>query len=335
MIRFGIIGTNFITDNLLAAAQKCPEFQLKAVYSRSMDRAREFAAKYGAELTFDDLEAFASCKEIDAVYVASPNCFHAPQSILMMEHGKHVLCEKPVASNLKEFQEMKAASQRNGVVLLEAMRSLHTPAFAAIRDNLEKLGTIRRVSFDFSKYSSRYDKFKKGIIENAFNPALSNSALMDIGVYCVAPLVALWGMPDRIASSSIILHNGMEGAGTIIAEYKGGAKEGAAVMQAELLYSKITDSKVPNQIQGEEGSMVIDSISTPQEVTILYRNGEKEILELPKVSNNMCYEIAAFIELVKKQQSDHIWNSYSEMEMRVMDEVRRQQGICFPADMEG
>lgn len=324
MIRFGIIGTNFITDTFLEAARTCPDFQLTAVYSRSMERAKEYGAQYGAALAFDDLEAFASCDQIDAVYVASPNCCHAPQSILMMEHGKHVLCEKPVASNLKEFQAMKAASQKNGVVLLEAMRSLHTPAWQAITENLDKLGKIRRVSFDFSKYSSRYDKFKQGIIENAFNPALSNSALMDIGVYCVAPLVALFGYPEKVMSSSIMLHNGMEGAGTIIAEYEG--------MQAELLYSKITDSKVKNQIQGEDGSMVIDSISTPQEVTIYHRGGAVENLEIPRMANNMCYETAAFIGLIQEQRCDHVYNKYSEMEMALMDEVRRQQGIVFPAD---
>ena len=91
MIRFGIIGTNFITDSLLEASLNCPEFELTAVYSRSLDRAREFADKYGAKLVFDDLEAFAACDQIDAVYVASPNCCHAPQSILMMEHGKHLI----------------------------------------------------------------------------------------------------------------------------------------------------------------------------------------------------------------------------------------------------
>jgi len=324
MIRFGIIGTNFITDSLLEAAKGCPDFVLKAVYSRSMQRAKEYAQKYGAELVFDDLEAFACCEEIDAVYVASPNSCHALQSILMMEHGKHVLCEKPVASNQKEFQAMKAAAEKNHVVLLEAMRSLHTPAFYEILKTLPKLGTVRRVSFDFSKYSSRYDKFKKGIIENAFNPELSNSALMDIGVYCVAPLVAIWGMPKKIMSSSIILHNGMEGAGTIIAEYDG--------MQAELLYSKITDSKVANQIQGEDASMVIDSISTPQEVTLYYRDKRTEKLEIPQVSNNMGYELEQFMKLVRTGAYQHEWLTYSEMEIELMDTVRRQQNIVFPAD---
>ena len=326
MIRFGIIGTNFITDSLLEASRSCPEFELTAVYSRSLDRAREFADKYGAQLVFDDLEAFAACDRIDAVYVASPNCCHAPQSILLMEHGKHVLCEKPTASNSRELEEMIAAARKNNVVLLEAMRPLHTPAFGILKESLKKLGTIRRVSFDFSKYSSRYDKYKKGIIENAFNPDLSNCALLDLGVYCVAPLIALFGMPEKIITDSIILPNGMEGAGTVMAHYPG--------MQALLTYSKINDSVLPNEIEGEEGNLVLDKISTPLDITIQYRNGETQKPEIPQVSNNMCYELQTFIDLVKEGKTKHQWTDISVMEMALMDEVRRQQGIVFPADKQ-
>ena len=333
MIRFGIIGTNFITDTLLDAAKLCPDFELKAVYSRTMERAQAFAAKHGAELVFDDLEAFAACDQIDAVYVASPNCCHAPQSIFLMEHGKHVLCEKPIASNSRELAEMIAASKKNGVVLLEAMRPLHTPAFTAICENLHKLGTVRRVYFDFSKYSSRYDKFKSGIIENAFNPALSNSSLMDIGVYCAAPMVAIWGMPEKIVSSSVILHNGMEGSGVILASYPGMQASGHGML-AELVYSKITDSKMPNQIEGEDAAMLIDAISTPLNVKICYRSGKTEELDIPQVSNNMCYELNAFIGLIQTKQVDHKWNEISVMEMQLLDEVRRQQNIVFPADQK-
>src|SRR5207302_636552 len=111
MIRFGIVGTNWITERLLAAAGKHDEFVLKAVFSRTEDRAREFAAKYEVELTFTDLNEMAASEEIDAVYIASPNSYHAEQAILFMEHGKHVLCEKPLAANAKEVKAMMKAAK--------------------------------------------------------------------------------------------------------------------------------------------------------------------------------------------------------------------------------
>ena len=255
-INFGVIGTNVITERFLEAGKDAEGFCLRGVYSRSREKAVDFARKHGADLAFDSLEDMASCKEIDAVYVASPNSLHASQSIQMLKGGKHVLCEKPIASNQREFEEMKKVALEKRRILLEAMRSVYSPGFQAIRENLHKLGKIRRVSFQYCQYSRRYDNFKKGIIENAFNPALSNGALMDIGVYCVHPLVSLFGKPEKVISSSLKLSNGIDGAGTILTEYPD--------FQGELLYSKITDSRVPSQIQGEEGSLVIREIPDSQ-----------------------------------------------------------------------
>ena len=196
------------------------------------------------------------------------------------------------------------------------MRSVYSPGFQAIRENLHKLGKIRRVSFQYCQYSRRYDNFKKGIIENAFNPALSNGALMDIGVYCVHPLVSLFGKPEKVISSSLKLSNGIDGAGTILTEYPD--------FQGELLYSKITDSRVPSQIQGEEGSLVIREIPDPQEVVLYYRDGSNETLEIPRTENNMVYEIREFLRLIREKRYSHEYLENSQMEIELMDEVRRQ-----------
>lgn len=323
-INFGVIGTNVITERFLEAGKDAEGFCLRGVYSRSREKAVDFARKHGADLAFDSLEDMASCKEIDAVYVASPNSLHASQSIQMLKGGKHVLCEKSIASNQREFEEMKKAALEKRRILLEAMRSVYSPGFQAIRENLHKLGKIRRVSFQYCQYSRRYDNFKKGIIENAFNPALSNGALMDIGVYCVHPLVSLFGKPEKVISSSLKLSNGIDGAGTILTEYPD--------FQGELLYSKITDSRVPSQIQGEEGSLVIREIPDPQEVVLYYRDGRTETLDIPRTENNMVYEIREFLRLIREKRYSHEYLENSRMEIELMDEVRRQQKIFFPAD---
>lgn len=325
-INFAVIGTNVITDTFLEAADKVPEFQLKGVYSRTMEKAEAFARKHGADLTFDNLSDLAESKEIDAVYVSSPNSLHALQTIQMLNGGKHVLCEKSIASNQYEFEQMEKAALKNRKVLLEAMRSVYSPGFVAIRENLPKLGTIRRVSFQYCQYSSRYDNFKNGIIENAFNPKFSNGALMDIGVYCVHPMTALFGMPEKIMSNSLKLENGVEAQGTILLQYGG--------MQGECIYSKIANSRIPSQIQGEDATMIIREIPNPQVVEIYYRDGRMERLEIPESPNNMHYEVQEFIRLIENEEIEHPYLEYSRMEMQLMDEVRRQQGIVFPADEE-
>ena len=160
-VRFGVVGTNFITDWVIAGARQDNRFELVAVYSRKQETADAFAVKHQIPYTFTSLEEMAESPLIDAVYIASPNFLHAEQSILCMKHGKHVLCEKPFASNAREVREMVAASEEYDVTLMEAMKPTLTPNFRSVLENLGRLGTIRRYFSCYCQYSSRYDKFKE------------------------------------------------------------------------------------------------------------------------------------------------------------------------------
>ena len=127
MIRYGTIGTNFIVDRFQEAAMENPSLHYSAVYSRNQETAGNFAAKYGVETTYTDLNAFACADDLDAVYIASPNSFHYEQAALLLSHGKHVLCEKPVTSNARELEHLIQLAGQNNVILLEAIRSIFTP----------------------------------------------------------------------------------------------------------------------------------------------------------------------------------------------------------------
>ncbi|MDR0931820.1 MAG: Gfo/Idh/MocA family oxidoreductase [Victivallales bacterium] len=322
-IRFATIGTNFVTTWLLDTAAQGSDLQYAATYSRSAARAREFAAKYKVESIYTDLNALACDPNIDAVYIASPNSLHFEQAALMLSHGKHVLCEKTITVNRSELAELLNIAASTQTVLLEAMRSSFDPGMQLIAQNLPKLGTIRRVSFQFCQYSSRYDKFKAGIVENAFNPDFAGGALMDLGVYCVHPMVQLFGKPDKIFADALFLKNRVDGAGTILGSWQCG-------MQAELLYSKITNSRVPSQIQGESGCMVIKEIANPYDVVIYYNDGRTEsVVSRPYESNNMIYEIREWCRLIHEKAWDHPLNSRSLQALEIMDEARKQLGISF------
>ncbi len=163
-IRFGVIGTGSIVDNVLRAAHLDPRFELTAIYSRTQESADAFAQKHGISHTFVSLEDMAQSPLIDAVYIASPNSLHSSQSIQFMKHGKHVLCEKPFASNVRETKAMIAASKEYNVTLMEAMKPTLTPNFKAVMENISALGTIRRYFASYCQYSSRYDSLKEGIV---------------------------------------------------------------------------------------------------------------------------------------------------------------------------
>ena len=219
MIRFGIIGTNWITERFLEAAFMVEDFSLAAVYSRSEEKAKAFASNYNVDLTFTSIEEMVQSDHIDAVYIASPNSLHAEQAILCMKNGKHVLCEKPLASNQKEVKEMIEVAKENHVLLMEAMKSTLIPSFTHIKEHLQKIGPIRRYFATFCQYSSRYDQYKQGTILNAFNPKFSNGALIDIGIYCIYPLVDLFGKPKSVQANGTMLESGVDGQGSILLQY--------------------------------------------------------------------------------------------------------------------
>ncbi|MFC5700342.1 Gfo/Idh/MocA family protein [Cohnella faecalis] len=326
MIRFGVIGTNWITDRFVQAAGHCENFKLTAVYSRTEAKGREFADKYGAAHVFTDIAELAGCSEVDAVYVASPNSMHSEHAIECMKRGVHVLCEKPAASNAAEFERMSLTAREHGVLLMEAMKSSFLPSMNAIRDNLSKIGPVRRYSGGYCQYSSRYDSYKEGIVLNAFKPEYSNGALMDLGVYGLYPLVLLFGEPQSLTASAYLLESGVDGQGTILAKYEG--------MEAVVPYSKISDSAVANEIQGELGSILIDKISEPGRVTIQYRDGRSEQIGSVADKPSMFYEVNHFIECIRsgKIESDVNTHATSLAVLRMMDEARKQIGLVFPAD---
>lgn len=325
MVRFGIIGTGKIADKFYQANRFGREFELTAVYSRSLDKAKEFGFRKGNLVYFDDLEEFAKSDAFDAVYIASPNCCHHDQAIAMMRAGKHVLCEKPMASNYEEAAEMFRVAEEEGVILLEAMRSIYTPGFLKMTEYMESLGTIRRATIQYCQYSSRYDNFKRGIIENAFKPELSNGALMDIGVYTVACMIRLFGAPKSIKAVGVKLQNGVDGAGTILMEYED--------MIGEAIYSKITDSAMPSQIQGEDGSMLIKEIENVKDLRISRKKVDQSI-HFEQSDNTLNHETHAFIKMIKTGTGWEEGREITLETMKVLDEARRQMDIVFPADQK-
>jgi scyllo-inositol 2-dehydrogenase (NADP+) len=326
MIRFAVIGTNRITEEFILAATEAEDFALTAVCSRTADKAAEFAEKWDIPHQFTDLDAMAQSDQVDAVYIASPNSYHAEQAILCMNYGKHVLCEKPIASNTMELQAMIDAARKNNVLLMEALKSILMPNFQAVRENLSKIGKIRRYVANYGQYSSRYDAYKQGTVLNAFNPIFSNGSLMDLGIYCIYPMVVLFGKPDAIQGSGVMLESGVDGEGSILMAYKG--------MEAVIMHSKIANSYLPAEIQGEKGTIIINKINQPEKVEIFYKDGTVEDITRPQVSRTMLYEVREFIDLLKNGMLESATNSMANsfVASEIMEEVRKQIGLVYPAD---
>ena len=326
-IRFGIVGTNFISDWVITGGLEDTRFEPVAVCSRSEHTAKAFAQKYRIPHLFTSLEEMAASPLIDAVYIASPNAFHARQSILCMQYGKHVLCEKAFASNAREARRMIETAQNKGVILMEAMKPPLTPAFKAVIEWLPQIGVTRRFFSCYCQYSSRYDKLKEGIVLNAFQPELSNGATMDIGVYTIYPMVALFGKPATILATGIKLPSGVDGQAAVNFTYHNG-------LIATVLYGKIADSTLPTEIQGESGTIKLDRINIISDVTFINRKGESMTIRPETQHHEYYYEIAEFIDIIQSGQKESTVNSLANslITMEIMDEIRNQLSIRFPAD---
>ncbi len=321
MIRLGIIGSNFVSDWLCESVEVSEGIVNHAVYSRTAEKGGEFAEKHRISKIFTDMEEFLS-SDIDAVYIASPNFCHFDQTMDAMNHGKHVLVEKPGALNEAQWKQMCDCAERNNVILMEAMRPSHDPAVTNTKAQLEAIAPIRRSVFEYCQYSSRYDKFKSGEILNAFNPSYGNAAIMDIGVYALQCCVLFFGEPKSVYAKSVKLHNGMEGMGSVFLDY--------GTHQAEVVYSKITQSCTPTVITGEGGSITIGKLSTGEDVKLCLRSAEPADITPAKPENNMVYEIEDFVNCIEGKADPKPWQELTCITIRVMDEVRRQNNITFP-----
>jgi predicted dehydrogenase len=154
--------------------------QVAAVASRTIDQAQAFADELGIPTAYGSYEALLADPQIDAIYIPLPNHLHKPWTVRAAEAGKHILCEKPLALNTEECQEMIAAAKANGVQLMEAFMYRYHPRILAARQ-LVLEGTIGNLKTIESAFTYRNED-KTNI---RFQPEMGGGALMDVGCYCV------------------------------------------------------------------------------------------------------------------------------------------------------
>lgn len=320
MIKYGTIGTSWITEEFIAGANLVEGLTLAAVYSRSAQKGESFASHFGANHVYTDLEEMAT-SDIDAVYIASPNNLHFEQSKLFLSNGKNVICEKPATVTPEQLIELQSLAKSRELIYMEAIMFMHTPTKNILEDALKKVGKISGVHFDFSQLSSRYELFKNGKNPNIFNPKMSGGVLMDLACYCVYPTVCFFGKPKNIFASASFLSNGVDGSGAAIFEYSD--------MQVVLTYSKIGQDKTGSQIIGDEGTITIGSISKLTDL-YLYSNcdGSKVSLagDTPKPVI-MSYEAQAFknfITMPELYKTEYEKAQKTALEVsRIINKIRR------------
>lgn len=327
MIRYATVGTSWITDSFISGCGLLGDkFELAAVYSRNPDTGEAFAKAHGCEKVYTSLSRLAADKSIDAVYIASPNAFHTEQSEIMLNSGKHVICEKPIAVDPQELDRLQRLAFSKGLVYIEAIMYRHLPAREIIKEKIKELGRISMIRFDFCQRSKRYDGLMAGVHQNIFDPKMAAGALMDIGIYCVYPCIDFFGIPDKIHSGCRKLYTGIDGEGFSVFEY--GDKT------AVLTYSKTGEGAAGSEIIGENGTLYLPTISKFNGARFVSKDGTETVLteELSK-SELMSFEALDFYRYITKPEkySDNYKNvSALALEIcKTLKEIRDKADIKF------
>lgn len=324
MIKLAVIGTNWISDKFIEAALQTGDYKLVAVYSRNEQTAKNFAEKYGVCTTFTTLAELAKSPDIDAVYIASPNSLHFEQAKLMLENGKHVICEKPLSSNISQVNALIEIAKRHNRVIFEALKIFYLPNYELVKQYLPKLGKIRKALLSYCQYSSRYPRYLNGENPNTFNPEFSNGSVMDIGIYPLNFAVGLWGKPNLLIAQASLLASGVDAHGSVLMNYGN--------FDVVIWHSKVSDSFIPSEIQGEEGSLIIEHLSVGEKIIYQPRQGTAQNITLTQHDNTMYYEAKQFAMLCQQGSIDHAGLSLSTLSAELLTEIRRQTGVVFPAD---
>ena len=320
-VRWGIIGLGNIARNFVKDLALVNEAQIYAAASRNLEKAKGFADEYNIPNAFGSYKELLECKEIDAVYIATPHTSHCELSIMAMEHGKHVLCEKPMGINRVEVEKMIVAAQLNKVFLMEALWSRFNPSILKVKQLVEAgdIGPLAYLHADFAFYAMDRD-FKGRVL----NPELAGGSLLDIGIYPIFLAYLLLGKPDQILSTSSFHDNGTEIQTSMIFKYP---------KAQAILYSGFTSrSEMKAEISGEKGTIYIPTRWHEAQAYIVEKNGEKEEFSLPTTGRGYFYEIKEVNECINHGKLESsLWSHQNSLDLiNIMDIVRKQNGIEFP-----
>jgi predicted dehydrogenase len=295
-----------------------------AVGSRGKDTAEAFGAKYNIPHRHASYEALADDKDVDAIYVATPHPFHKDNSILCLQAGKAVLCEKPFTINAREAEEVIAVARQTKRFLMEAMWTRFLPMPTRIRELLASnaIGDVRMVRADFG--------FRTGFNPQSrlLNPALGGGGLMDVGVYTVSWAHMVYRRsPTRIVSMADIGSTGVDEQCAVVLGYdKGELAMLASAVRTTTLHEATmygTNGWIRAQHPYWKGTRMTVSAG-----------GKEETLDLPYDGNGYNCEAAEVMRCLRegRLESDILPHAESLAVMKTLDAIRAQWGLKYPME---
>jgi predicted dehydrogenase len=312
-IRIGIMSTAKIARTVVPQMIASELAEVIAVASRALNKARLFADDFGIETAFDSYDALLAMKDVDAVYIPLPPSMHCEWAIKAASAGKHVLCEKPLAVNASQAQQMIDAAIRNQIVLLDAVMWYHTARAVAMRDIVlsGQLGTVRQVTsaFTFPGHVLADDNLR-------YSANLGGGSLLDLGWYCLG--MTLWmlrRMPEQVFATAQWRNNvdmRMNGILWFPDDQMASFESGFDAIRRRWM-----------EVAGTEAALVCDDFTKPWNADkprfwIHNADGtsDQNIVMHPPIERCL---VDAFCDLVRSEKTEHDWLRLSLQTQQVCD----------------
>lgn len=324
-IRMGIVGPGRIVRRVMKDFHKAKGIELVAVASRSLERAQEAAKEYGAKYAFGSYEELAKCGEIDLVYIATPHNFHCGQAVLMMEHGKHIICEKPITISEAETRTMVECARKNGVFLMEAMWTRFFPAMQRMRKLIED-GAIGEVKHIYGVFSSSVET--PDPTDRVFDPGLAGGAMLDIGVYPLMAVTSLLGWkPEKVQGLYRIAETGVDAAMSVQMQFAGGAT-------AQIMTALDTFAPSPLRVYGTKGCIAMDDFWHSSAFTLVRKGGEKAEYTFAPENEGFYHEFDEVVRCIREGliESPTMTHEESIAVSRIMEDLRHEAGVYYPGE---
>lgn len=325
-MKIGILGAGHIAGTLAYTMQNLNEAECYAVASRSLEKAKEFASRYGFEKAYGSYEEMLADENVELVYIATPHSHHYRHMKLCIEAGKHILCEKAFTVNTRQAEEIFRLAKEKEVLVTEAIWTRYMPSRKIINDLLAQgvIGEVKTLTANLDYAIA--DK------ERLIRPELAGGALLDVGVYTLN--FALMHFGNEIADMNSVVHltkTGVDGQNVITLSYK---DERLAVLNSGIY--GLSDRQ--GIFYGSKGWMVVDNINNPLEVKVYDQNRELcKTVRMPEQINGYEYQILETIACIEKGEKECPSMRHEDTleVMRLMDSFRKEWGVCYPDEVEG
>ncbi|SOC81194.1 Predicted dehydrogenase [Salinimicrobium sediminis] len=319
-IKWGIIGPGKIARKFAISLKFVEDAELYAIASRNPERAAAFAEEMGTIKSYSSYETMLEDPAIDIIYVATPHSFHHPHTLLCLNAGKPVLCEKPFALNRQEVEEMILTSHKRNVFLMEAMWTIFLPHIGYVKEIIDsgKFGKVKTLKADFG-FDTPFDAEGR-----LFLKSLGGGSLMDIGIYPVFLALHLLGTPKKIKATAKLGKTGIDEHCDIIFKYSGDT--------TALLHSSIIE-KTPTLavIELEAASIKISpNWYEPTAVSITSKKGtETKVFEAASFGYE--FEARHVQEMLRQNKTESEIMSFDKsLELiSILDKIRKQIGLEF------